>query len=465
MLRVTELISYDVTHLSQNTMQSFYRFWRSEGMVNRKKFKHLEKNMRNSRPQKHITIFICLLLIIFVASGCSNKSTEKASSSYDEVNNFLEENHANVDISNYGYNNRFSILDSDIDKNNIILAGETHAVAKNYELELTLLKHLNQKNKIRYLLAEMGYSDSCYINEYLETGDEAKLKLFYNTFEGTAVWSKESYDFWIELRKYNLTIPEDQRIQVVGIDIEFNAIAALDYLTTIWPSTAPPKEIKLAIEKYTSSYNLKSQDTITAIKNLQSDMVANPDIYNTYLGSKYFDVSIVIDNVVNFINASASNGANSEDIRELSMYSNLKRVYSHLPIGKYFGQFGMEHVFQRTCSSYMGDKTRFAMYLNSSDSPVKGKVLSIAYGYENCTFMNSRQNNNESVAESPIKDIDLLNKYSKSDTTIFKLNGDNSPFSRITAFVKGSSGGSTTDYFQYIILIKNSKGTIPLGKL
>ena len=52
LLRVTELISYDVTHLSQNTMQSFYRFWRSEGMVNRKKFKHLEKNMRNSRPQK-----------------------------------------------------------------------------------------------------------------------------------------------------------------------------------------------------------------------------------------------------------------------------------------------------------------------------------------------------------------------------------------------------------------------------
>jgi len=98
-------------------------------MVNRKKFEHLEKNMRNSRPQKNITLFICLLLIIFVASGCSNKSTEQTINPNDEVNNFLEENYANVDLSKYGYNNKFSILDSDIDKNNVILAGEGQIIS------------------------------------------------------------------------------------------------------------------------------------------------------------------------------------------------------------------------------------------------------------------------------------------------------------------------------------------------
>lgn len=435
-------------------------------MENLKKVKHLEKNMSNSRPQKHITLFIFLLLIIYVTSGCSNKSTEKTSSSYDEVNNFLEDNHANVDIINDDYNNGFSILDSDIDKNNIILAGEAHAIAKNYELELALLKHLNQKNKIRYLLAEMGYSSSCYINEYLETGDEANLKLIFNKLEGKASWNKENFTFWIELRKYNLTVPEDQRIKVIGIDIEHNVIAALEYLNTILPSTVPPKEIKSAIEKYTSSYNLKNEDTIIkTIKNLQSDMVANPGIYNTYLGSKYFDFSIVVDNIVNSINAYASKGANLEDIREPSMYSNFKRIYSHFPIGKYFGEFGMEHVYQKNGGSYLRNQPTFAMYLNSSDSPVKGKVISIAYGYENCTFMNWLQNNVESKAESVINNIDLLDIYSKTETTVFKLNGDSSPFSSKTYFVKGSNEGSTTDYFQYIILIKNSKGTIPLGKL
>ena len=71
------------------------------------------------------------------------------------------------DISNNNYNSGFNIMESDIDKNNVILAGEGYAVAKNYGFELALLKQLNQKDKIRYLLAETGYSSSCYIDEYL----------------------------------------------------------------------------------------------------------------------------------------------------------------------------------------------------------------------------------------------------------------------------------------------------------
>lgn len=125
----------------------------------------------------------------------------------------------------------------------------------------------------------------------------------------------------------------------------------------------------------------------------------------------------------------------------------------------------MEHVYQKTCSSYLGNKTRFAMYLNSSALPLKGKVLSIAYGYENCTYMTSGQNYGESLADPVISDIDILDRFSKTNITVFKLNGANLPFSSKTYFVKGLNGGCTTNYFQYLILIKNSKGTIPLGKL
>ena len=105
--------------------------------------------------------------MICVTSSCSNNLVKKASNSSDEVDNFLEVNHANLDISNNNYNSGFNIMESDIDKNNVILAGEGYAVAKNYGFELALLKQLNQKDKIRYLLAETGYSSSCYIDEYL----------------------------------------------------------------------------------------------------------------------------------------------------------------------------------------------------------------------------------------------------------------------------------------------------------
>ena len=73
----------------------------------------------------------------------------------------------------------------------------------------------------------------------------------------------------------------------------------------------------------------------------------------------------MFDNIFNSSNAYTSNSVNLKEIRELSMYSNFKRIYLHFPTGKYFGQFGMKHAYLRTSSSYMGDKTRFAMYLNS----------------------------------------------------------------------------------------------------
>lgn len=415
----------------------------------------------------HGGLFICIILMISFTSSCSNNSTKKVNTSLDKVNSYLVKNYANVDISKDNYKNGLSIMDSDIDKNNIILVGEEHAVAKNYEIQLALLKNFNKTDKVRYLLAEIGYSSSCYINEYLDSGDEAKLKLIYNDLSQTPTWNKESYDFWIKLRKYNLTVPQNQRIKVIGIDIELQPKTACAYLNSILPSNAPPKEIQLAIDRYTDSYKIKnnSNNIITAIENLQSDIKAKPSIYSGYLGNNYFDFNIVVDNIVNSINANSSNAVNFDDIREPSIYSNFKRIYSHFPVGKYFGEFGMEHVYQKTCSSYMGNATRFAMYLNNSDSPVKGKVLSIAYGYKSCKYANSTQNYVEGKADTVISNIDILDKYSKTDITLFKLNGDNSPFNSKTYFVKGPNGGCTLDYFKYIILIKNSKGAIPLGKL
>lgn len=43
--------------------------------------------------------------------------------------------------------------------------------------------------------------------------------------------------------------------------------------------------------------------------------------------------------------------------------------------------------------------------------------------------------------------------------------GENSPFNNDVYFVQKPSGGVTTDYFQYFVLIKDSDGTTPYGKV
>lgn len=313
-------------------------------------------------------------------------------------------------------------MDSDINKNNVILTGEGHAIAKNYRLEMELLKKVNKNNNIRYLLAEMSYSFSCFVNEYLEIGDESKLKLVYNNLEDTETWSKESYNFWIELRNYNLSIPKNKRIKVVGIDIEHQGKTACEYLNSILHNMVLPKEIQPIIESYVSSYNEKNYAALVkAIENLQEDMKLKANVYSSSFGDKYFDFSIVVDNLVNSINAYDSNSAKFSQIREPSMYSNFKRICEYLPKGKYLGEFGTEHVYQRHCGIQLGNLRRFAMHLNSKDSPVKGKVLSIAYGYENCSYMNCLKIYCESKADPIIKDVNILDNYAKTNTTILNI--------------------------------------------
>lgn len=261
--------------------------------------------MKIFKLKRFLNLCIYLLLIVCVLCSCSNNSAEKSSDSSDEVDTFLKENHTSIDVNK---NTGFSLMDSDIKNNKVILAGEGHAVAKNYPLKLALLKYLNKKYKVKSLLIEMSYSDSCYINEYLQSGDESKLKTIYNNLQGTFAWNTDEYNSWMKLRKYNLTIPANQRIKVIGIDIEHQLPIAYDYLNSILPHNPPPAEIQSTISQLTDKNRLQNNKSFresTAV-NLANDMKSKPSIYKSYLGNHYFDFNIVVDNMVNSINAYAN---------------------------------------------------------------------------------------------------------------------------------------------------------------
>ncbi|WBW96494.1 hypothetical protein [Oceanirhabdus sp. W0125-5] len=77
-------------------------------------------------------------------------------------------------------------------------------------------------------------------------------------------------------------------------------------------------------------------------------------------------------------------------------------------------------------------------------------------------------NNGEKYGEtrnhSDIIDMNLIDKYGSEDITLFKLHGKDSPFNNKHYFIKSPYGGVTTEYFQYLILVKNSRGATPLEK-
>ncbi|MCR3759669.1 erythromycin esterase family protein [Clostridium felsineum] len=408
------------------------------------------------------------MIVVLIASilGYSRYASSR------EMDTYLDKNHESIDSNSKD----FKILDSDVKNNDVILCGEGHAIKYNYKLENNLIEYLNKNYNVNYVLMEYSYSETCYINAYLESGNKEDLSNIFKDFKETASYSDDFYDFLVKLRNYNLTREKDKRIKVVGIDIEHQIPTSIRYLDSIIEVKGKaPDEIAADIDEIkkraanndlTNYIALYDNDLKNNILKLQKDMKKSEKCYEEYLGNNYFDFNFIVNNMVNAYDAylSFSNSANStqfkkfEKKRELSIYNNFKILHAQLPKGKYFGQFGGEHVYQSSFSDgvYKKEDPRLAMYLNGNGSPVKGKVLSIEYYYKNSQDMASKPPYFSEKVNYLINDK-VVNNYLKSDINIFKLDGDKSPFNKSMYFMKYKGlKGSTTDYFKYIVIIKNS---------
>lgn len=393
---------------------------------------------------KRVIFILMPFLLAAVIIGYTPKSTESAAYNVKKdnyaISEYLKKNHAEINLKSAS---GFSLMDKDISESDVILTGISGSADQNYQLKLSLLKYLNKKQDVRYLLEEMGYSESSLINEYLKSGNEAYLKQVYENKSGPVIYTdKENvyynqkiYNFWNELRKYNLTLPESKKITVIGIGAENRVGTALEYLNSLLPENEPDEAIKPFIKELKNIGRLKNNDEIfSTIQKLKNSIQADPQLYKKYLGSRYSDFCIIIDNIINADKIYKAAGQNLKKEIELCMFNNFKTAYS--PKGKYFGEFELEHLYDKNI-------TGFAVCLNTSNSPVQGRVLSISYASE--------------ISSSPIagENLNLLEENSKSDMTLFKLNGDNSPFNDKSNFSTDIDGRSDTDHYKYLILIKS----------
>lgn len=437
--------------------------------------KHIGQLLKINKWKKYMGLIVLVCFVSTFALGCAAQKNSKSvivplenkqnsDSDAKVLDEYISKNYSSIDLNNGDLGNHFRILDKDLDKYEVFLTGEFHSVAANYKLKLAFVKYFNDKAGIKYLLSEMGFSSSAYINRYLETGDEENLNIVFDARKGTAAWSKDEYEFYKKLREYNRLLSDSRKIKVIGIDIEHKLGFALNYIYSVLPKEAEPVEIKDTLSRLK---RLKGKPLIIAdlediIIAIQRDIEENEESYKSYFEDSYLDFSMVVDNIYNCLNAH-ENRDKFDKIREESIYNNFKKVYKYLPKGKFYGQFGMEHVYQNVCGSYLGEQQRLAMYINDSDS-LRNKVLSIACGYRDCYYMEYQDGYNQYKVTPLFKDQEYVAKYAKTNITILKLTGENSPFSRQVYFVEKPLGGVTTDYFQYFILIKKSNGTIPMER-
>lgn len=402
-------------------------------------------------------ILAVILIISFCFTGCQNQqmlSVEEYNAKYAKTIDF-EKGIDNKTFGNADYR--------------VFLAGEYHAQTKGYQSKKMLIQYLHENQDVDYLICELGMGQGFLLDDYIQTGNEENLIFMMEELEGTLAYTQDEYQLWKWLYDYNQQQPENDKLHIIGLDIEFQKKTSVRGLSLLMDnSVTSAEEIQPLIER------IKESDG-TAVKEFPQALEKYPEQMKEIFGENFPWAEQYAKNVTateKFFELNQSGGANAHQIRDDKMTDNLFFAMEQLPEdAKFFGQFGAEHILQSemiTTFVLQENYNRFAMQLQEDDSPVKGEVCSIYLVFLQKS-QSPRSTNYYLMNESEIP-VDSFQDYFAQDTFI-PLNEKGSPFfndgeeqteNKESANAKAEI--NLTDYFQKILLLPDSEACEPYQK-
>lgn len=402
-------------------------------------------------------ILAVILVISFCFTGCQNQqmlSVEEYNAKYAKTIDF-EKGIDNKIFGNADYR--------------VFLAGEYHAQTKGYQSKKMLIQYLHEKQDVDYLICELGMGQGFLLDDYIQTGNEENLIFMMEELEGTLAYTQDEYQLWKWLYDYNQQQPENDKLHIIGLDIEFQKKTSARGLSLLLDnSVTPAKEIQPLIER------IKESDG-TAVKEFPQALEKYPEQMKEVFGENFPWAEQYAKNVAatnQFYDWMEEGKTNFHQIRDDKMTDNLFFAMEQLPEdAKFFGQFGAEHILQSemiTTFVLQENYNRFAMQLQEDDSPVKGEVCSIYLVFLQKS-QSPRSTNYYLMNESEIP-VDSFQDYFAQDTFI-PLDEKGSPFTRYGEEQVQDREGSDnkaamglTDYFQKILLLPDSEACEPYQK-
>ena len=348
-----------------------------------------------------------------------------------------------------------------LDDYQFLLTGESHGVAFNYDLELAMLTFLVDQRWLDFYVPELPYSFCYFLNQYLESGDEAVLDRLFAPLEGTFTWTEEAKMHWQEVRNLYQRLPAQQRFSIVGIEVEHQARNAQWMMQDLLPGTAVPSFLKEPVETLGELVATNNDDYLalyTLATSLKELFTQQSDDMKAFLGENFRTFSVLNQLVIDTHEARFDDTFSSK--REALIYQNFLRNRDLFSAGNSYGQWGANHIYQREIEGV----DWLASKLNTlADSPLQGKVYSILYIYHDCKAL--FRNPYRKVNFSNLFYIRDFKKISERDITLFRLDLPGSPFLEKLIWPSTSlmlTEGVTTDYVQTLFLIQDSPAASPL---
>jgi hypothetical protein len=397
------------------------------------------------------------LILSFIVAGLSLLLSPMPREAVD----FLRDHQQVIDLD--AEHPDFYLLDKAAQEARVIFLGESHGIATNDDVNFALFTYLHETAGVRTYIAETGYSMGHFLNEYVQTGDIDLLRKIYRMLEGTTAWNQAQFAFWQRVYAWNQTLPEAERVRVVGLDVEHQYPIGVWYLATLLPES-PPENFAEPVTVSRAMFEDGQWDTSackSAVNALLDAMAAHPDAAMTYLGANFDKVHLVLRSLqAGFVFYTTENNHTADVAR----YHYMAETYFALGLQDetVYGKWGAEHVYQ---AQYRGIE-HIAKLLDDEQSPVAGRVLSIASVYVDSTQLYKDDGDYAIGAyDAPVRIGGPLRQAAAGDITLFQLTGSTSPFAQgLYLMAYPTAGGVTTDYVQFVILMQGAEAAKPLGE-
>ena len=383
------------------------------------------------------------LIISLVLSGC-------AASVPQEVEDYLAAHEKPLDLEKPLSDEVFGSSED----YQVFLAGESHSESKNLQAQKMLVRYFYEEKNVRTFLLEAGLGSGVFLDHYLQTGNEDDLKYYMQQLEGVASYTRETYDFYHWLCEYNASLPEDQKLHVVGLDVDHQVTTAAKGLALLMDDSAVLSDV--AAEAVRNVREHAGGASLTEFVRIFWD---NPDDMRKLFGENNALAEQICQNFEWTAQFYSEEESPANDFRDEVMMANFLFILNDRPYETFFGEFGSEHILQSACETDFGsvEDNRFGMRLDAEGSPVEGKVCSILYAYPKSDLLSN-------VFAGFGKGVNSTIFESRADAdAFFSLDEPGSPFTSGEYLVKGEvdAQATATDFIQKVLVLCDSGATTP----
>ena len=391
----------------------------------------------------------------------------------------------------YLKNNRFDLLSPNFEfpQNHfkIIGFGAYHGSQETENAENMLLEKLIQNKKIKYYLPETDFGIAYYFNQYLKTGDSIELKDLVKHY-GVRVPQErtvETYNKWKKIKTINDNQNPNEKIEVVGIDLMVTYKYTSKLLVELFQNAQGNYEsfdkiVEMLIidtTDYSPDYDSYSKSILTTFL---ADYENNKSYFQFISKSKQITNHLIENIYLTF----------KKRTREKTIFDNylLMCQWYDFNANPQFVRMGLFHIEK----DRENNNPSFFTRLIENNIYKKEDVISIAGFLTKSTVLwdvkyDAEMNYIGYTTEGGYGIGDYWKEYFKgikhlknnklSNLTLFQLYKEDSPYKNkqtdlieIKLFLKRSNkkalkGKTTSDFFDYALLISHSAANKPIEEL